>query len=100
VKLNFTDEVSLLLHYIQLKEDIDRFQGSTKLGEDYIAGATLMLRPIRGSICTCLASSGTCRHRLARLSSLVRAHSMRSSAMRPMSPRKTATTSDLTRVTA
>ena len=48
VKLDFTDEVSLLLHYIQLEEDLDRFQGSTKLGEDYIAGATLMLRPIPG----------------------------------------------------
>ena len=37
-----------MLHYIQLEEDFDRFQGSTKLGEDYIAGATLMLRPIPG----------------------------------------------------
>ena len=48
MKLDFTDEVSLLLHYIQLEEDLDRFQNSTKLGEDYIAGATLMLRPIPG----------------------------------------------------
>ena len=48
MKLDFTDEVSLLLHYIQLEEDVDRFQGSTKLGEDYITGATLMLRPIPG----------------------------------------------------
>jgi hypothetical protein len=48
VKLDFSDQVSLLLHYIQLEEDVDRFAGSTKLGEDYIAGATLMLRPISG----------------------------------------------------
>ena len=48
MKLDFTDEVSLLLHYIQLEEDLDRFQGSAKLGEDYIAGATLMLRPLPG----------------------------------------------------
>jgi hypothetical protein len=46
VKLDFADQVSLLLHYIQLEEDLDRFRGGTKLGEDYIAGATLMLRPI------------------------------------------------------
>jgi hypothetical protein len=46
VKLDFAGQVSLLLHYIQLEEDLDRFQGGTKLGEDYIAGATLMLRPI------------------------------------------------------
>ena len=79
--------VSLLLHYIQLEEDLNRFQGSTKLGEDYIAGATLMLRLSRGSICTSLASSGICRHRLARLSSVVQVHSMESSEMR-QSPRK------------
>jgi hypothetical protein len=44
--LDFTDRVSLLLHYIQLEEDLDRFQGSAKIGEDYIAGGTLMLKPI------------------------------------------------------
>jgi hypothetical protein len=43
---DFTDRVSLLVHYIQLEEDLDRFRGSVKLGEDYIAGATLMLRPL------------------------------------------------------
>jgi hypothetical protein len=48
VKLDFTDDVSLLLHYIQLEEDVSRFQGSPKLGEDYIVGATLMLRPLQG----------------------------------------------------
>jgi hypothetical protein len=46
VKLDLTDQVSLLLHYIQLEEDLDRFRGSVKLGEDYLAGATLMLRPL------------------------------------------------------
>jgi hypothetical protein len=48
VRLDFTDRVSVLLHYIQLEEDLDRFDGSTKLGEDYLAGATLMLRPLPG----------------------------------------------------
>ena len=47
-KLEFADQVSLLLHYIQLEEDLDRFAGSAKLGEDYIVGATLMLRPLPG----------------------------------------------------
>ena len=47
-KLDFSDRASLLLHYIQLEEDLDRFQGSTKLGEDYIAGMTLMLQPLSG----------------------------------------------------
>jgi hypothetical protein len=45
---DFTDRVSLLLHYIQLEEDLDRFVGSAKLGEDYLAGATLMLKPLPG----------------------------------------------------
>jgi hypothetical protein len=48
LKLDFSDQVSLLLHYIQLEEDLDRFRGSAKLGEDYIAGMTLMLKPISG----------------------------------------------------
>jgi hypothetical protein len=48
VRFDFTDQVSLLLHYIQLEEDVDRFRGSAKLGEDYIVGGTLMLRPISG----------------------------------------------------
>jgi hypothetical protein len=46
MRLDFTDQMSLLLHYIQLEEDLDRFRGSTKLGEDYIAGITLMLKPL------------------------------------------------------
>jgi hypothetical protein len=46
MNLDFSDQVSLLLHYIQLEEDLDRFRGSTKLGEDYIAGMTLMLKPL------------------------------------------------------
>jgi hypothetical protein len=48
VNLDFTDQVSLLLHYIQLEEDLDRFRGSPKVGEDYIAAMTLMLKPIPG----------------------------------------------------
>jgi hypothetical protein len=47
-KFDFTDEVSLLLHYIQLEEDVVRFPGSLKLGEDYLVGTTLMLRPVSG----------------------------------------------------
>src|SRR5918992_188625 len=45
VRLTFTDQVSLLLYYVQLEEDLDRFTGSTKIGEDYLTGGTLMLRP-------------------------------------------------------
>ncbi|MGH8070326.1 MAG: hypothetical protein ACRERE_34835 [Candidatus Entotheonellia bacterium] len=48
LRLNFTDQVSLLLSYQQLEEDLDRFPGSAKLGEDYVAAATLMLKPIEG----------------------------------------------------
>jgi hypothetical protein len=47
-RFDLTDRVSVLLHYIQLEEDLDRFVGSAKLGEDYIAGMTLMLRPVPG----------------------------------------------------
>jgi hypothetical protein len=48
VRLDFTDQVSVLLHYIQMEEDLDRFRGSAKIGEDYLAGMTLMLRPLSG----------------------------------------------------
>jgi hypothetical protein len=48
VRLEFSDQVSLMLYYVQLEEDLDRFTGSTKIGEDYITGATVMLRPISG----------------------------------------------------
>jgi hypothetical protein len=48
VRLTFTDQVSLLLYYVQLEEDLDRFAGSTKIGEDYITGGTLMLKPVPG----------------------------------------------------
>jgi hypothetical protein len=48
LRLDFTDQVSLMLYYVQWEEDIDRFLGSTKLGEDYSTGATLMLKPIEG----------------------------------------------------
>jgi len=47
-KLDVTDELSVLLHYIQLEEDLDRFSGSPKLGEDYLTGVTFMLRPVQG----------------------------------------------------
>jgi hypothetical protein len=33
---------------VQLEEDNDRFQGSVKIGEDYITGGTLMLKPLPG----------------------------------------------------
>jgi hypothetical protein len=48
LRLTFSDQVSLLLSYQQMEEDLDRFPGSDKLGEDYVAAATLMLRPIEG----------------------------------------------------
>jgi hypothetical protein len=48
VRFNFTDQVSLMLYYVQLEEDLDRFTGSPKLGEDYITGGTLMLKPLPG----------------------------------------------------
>lgn len=46
VTFTFTDQVSVLLHYVQLEEDLDRFAGSAKIGEDYLTGATLMLKPL------------------------------------------------------
>ncbi|MGH8065990.1 MAG: hypothetical protein ACRERE_12325 [Candidatus Entotheonellia bacterium] len=48
VRFDFTEKVSLLALYIQLEEDLDRFTGSAKVGEDYIAGGTLMLKPLPG----------------------------------------------------
>jgi hypothetical protein len=48
VRLTFSDQVQLLLSYQQLEEDLDRFPGSAKLGEDYVTAATLMLKPIDG----------------------------------------------------
>jgi hypothetical protein len=48
LRLTLTDQVSLLLTYVQLEEDLDRFPGSTKLGEDYLTGATLLLNPLPG----------------------------------------------------
>jgi hypothetical protein len=46
--LDLSEQVSLFLYYTQLEEDLDRFTGSAKLGEDYITGGTLMLKPISG----------------------------------------------------
>jgi hypothetical protein len=48
VRFEFSDQVSLMLYYVQLEEDLDRFRGSPKVGEDYITGGTLMLKPISG----------------------------------------------------
>jgi hypothetical protein len=47
-RLDFTDQVSLMVYYVQLEEDLDRFVGSTKIGEDYLTGATLLLKPLPG----------------------------------------------------
>jgi hypothetical protein len=46
VKFDFTDQVALLLSYQQFEEDLDRFTGSPQIGEDYVVGSTLMLKPI------------------------------------------------------
>jgi hypothetical protein len=48
LRLDFSDQVSLLMYYVQLEEDLDRFPGSDKIGEDYITGGTLMLKPLPG----------------------------------------------------
>jgi hypothetical protein len=40
--------VALMVYYAQLEEDLDRFTGSAKIGEDYITGGTLMLKPLSG----------------------------------------------------
>jgi hypothetical protein len=48
VRFDFTEQVSVMLYYVQLEEDNDRFQGSTKIGEDYITGGTVMLKPLPG----------------------------------------------------
>jgi hypothetical protein len=55
VKFDFTDQVSLLVHYIQLEEDLDVNSNNTLInstvrrrGEDYLTGGTLMLKPIPG----------------------------------------------------
>jgi len=48
VRFTFSDQVSLLMYYVQLEEDLDRFPDSNKIGEDYLTGGTLMLKPIPG----------------------------------------------------
>jgi hypothetical protein len=48
VRFDFTDQVAALLYYVQLEEDLDRFTGSAKIGEDYLTGTTILLRPISG----------------------------------------------------
>jgi hypothetical protein len=47
-RLTFTDQVSLMMYYVQYEEDVERFPGSPKLGEDYATGMTLMLKPLSG----------------------------------------------------
>jgi hypothetical protein len=50
-RLTFTDQVSVLLYYVQLEEDLTRYGGSLpsgKIGEDYLTGATLLLQPLSG----------------------------------------------------
>ena len=47
-RLDFTDQVSALFYYVQLEEDTDRYPGSAKVGEDYLTGSTLMLKPLSG----------------------------------------------------
>jgi len=49
-RLTFTDQVSLMLYYAQLEENVETFHGlgNAGLGEDYATGATLQLRPIDG----------------------------------------------------
>jgi hypothetical protein len=46
VRFIFSDQVSLMLYYVQLEEDLDSFAGSAKIGEDYLTGGTLLLKPI------------------------------------------------------
>jgi hypothetical protein len=48
VEFTFSDQVAVSLMYVQLEEDLDRYVGSTKIGEDYIAGGRVMLRPVSG----------------------------------------------------
>jgi hypothetical protein len=48
VVLTLNDQVAVQLMYVQLEEDLDRFVGSTKIGEDYITGGSVRLNPISG----------------------------------------------------
>jgi hypothetical protein len=48
LRVDFSDQVSLLMYYVQLEEDLDRFRGSAKVGEDYLTGGTLLLKPVQG----------------------------------------------------
>ncbi len=47
-RLDFTDQVSAMLYYVQLEENADTYHGSPKVGEDYLTGTTLMLKPLSG----------------------------------------------------
>lgn len=48
VVFDFSDQVSVALLYVQLEEDLDRFVGSAKIGEDYITGGRVILKPVSG----------------------------------------------------
>jgi hypothetical protein len=48
LRVDFSDQVSMLMYYTQLEEDLDRFRNSAKVGEDYLTGATLLLKPLQG----------------------------------------------------
>jgi len=48
VVFTFSEQVAVALTYVQLEEDLDRFTGSDKIGEDYITGGRVMLNPISG----------------------------------------------------
>jgi hypothetical protein len=48
VRFDFSDQASVLMYYTQLEEDLDRFRSSAKVGEDYLTGATLLLKPFTG----------------------------------------------------
>jgi hypothetical protein len=47
-RLTLTDQVALMLYYVQMEEDVYRYQGSPKVGEDYATGTTVLLKPIDG----------------------------------------------------
>jgi hypothetical protein len=48
VVFTLSEQVSVAFMYVQLEEDLDRFAGSAKIGEDYLAGGRVMLKPISG----------------------------------------------------
>ncbi len=47
-KFNLTPQVDLMLYYIQLEENVESYPGSVKIGEDYLTGTELLLKPVPG----------------------------------------------------